>query len=227
VRCNFDNRAGKLMPGMFARVTLRMPIGRRLAIPDSGVLRSGTRDVAFVDRGDGYLTPRAVELGPHLGQDYVVLKGLRAGERIVSSANFLIDSESQLQAALGGFEPPAPTPGGQPPVALATSKTTIEMTTEPSPPYRGHNQVKVSLRDAKGDSVTGAEVSVVFFMAGMPAMGMPAMRVPAKAAERGKGIYVADIDLEHGGTWQATIMAQKSGVEIATKQLDVAVGGGM
>ncbi len=228
VRCEFDNRAGKLMPGMFARATLQIPMGRRLAIPDSAVLRNGTRDVAFVDRGHGYLTPREVGLGPHLGQDYVVLSGLRAGERIVSSANFLIDSESQLQSALGGFAPPEPAPAAKPssvPVAAAEAK--IEMTTEPNPPYRGRNKVICKLRDANGVPVSGAEVSVTFFMAGMPAMGMPAMRVPAKAVEQAGGIYVADVNLENGGTWQVKIVAQKGGVEFAAKLLDVAVGGGM
>jgi len=227
VRCDFDNRAGKLMPGMFARMTLRMPMGRRLAIPDSGVLRSGTRNVAFVDRGDGYLTPREVELGPHVGQDYVVLSGLSAGERIVSSANFLIDSESQLQAALGGFAPPTPAPGGQPAIALAVGGATIEMTTDPNPPYRGRNKVTCSLRDAKGAAVNGAEVSVTFFMAGMPAMGMPATRIQAKAAEQGNGTYVTDVNLESGGTWQVTIVAQKGGSQLAMRQLEVSAGGGM
>jgi len=227
VRCNFENRAGKLMPGMFARVALSLPMGRRLAIPDGAVLRNGTHNVAFVDRGDGYLMPREVELGPRVGRDFIVLSGLRAGERIVSSANFLIDSESQLQAALGAFAPPSPAPTGQPAIAPVASKATIEMTTEPKDPYRGRNKVKVSLRDADGKPVTGADVSVVFFMAGMPAMGMPAMRIPAKAVEQPNGTYLADIKLESGGTWQVTIMARKGGVEIAAKQMDVAVGGGM
>lgn len=225
VRCNFDNRAGKLMPGMFARVTLRMPMGRRLAIPDGGVLRSGTRNVAFVDRGDGYLDPREVDLGAHVGHDYVVLGGLGAGERIVSSANFLIDSESQLQAALGGFAPPLS--GGQAAIALAVGGATIEMTTDPNPPYRGHNKVTCTLRDARGAAVIGADVSVTFFMAAMPAMGMPATRIQAKAAEQGNGTYVADVNLESGGTWQVTIMAQKGGSQLAMRQLEVSAGGGM
>ncbi len=101
------------------------------------------------------------------------------------------------------------------------------MTTEPSQPYRGRNKVKVALRDANGHPIADADVSVVFFMAGMPAMGMPAMRVPAKAVAQGDGNYAADIKLDSGGTWQVTIVAQKGGVEIASKQLDVAVGGGM
>ncbi len=69
-----------------------------LTIPASGVFQSGTRQIAFVDRGDGYFEPREIEIGARAGDDLVVLKGLKAGEHIVTSANFLIDSESQLQA---------------------------------------------------------------------------------------------------------------------------------
>jgi hypothetical protein len=79
-----------------------------LAIPASGVFQSGTRQIAFVDHGGGYFEPRDIEVGARAGDDFVVLKGLKAGERIATSANFLIDSESQLQAAMGSFAPPPP-----------------------------------------------------------------------------------------------------------------------
>ena len=64
-----------------------------------------------MERSDGYLEPREVQLGSRVGDDFIVLKGLKAGEQIVTSANFLIDSESQLQAALGSFVPPPPGAG--------------------------------------------------------------------------------------------------------------------
>ena len=64
-----------------------------------------------MDHGQGYLEPRDVTLGPRAGDEFVVLKGLKAGERVVTSANFLVDSESQLQAALGSFVPPPPGAG--------------------------------------------------------------------------------------------------------------------
>src|SRR5206468_3538911 len=83
----------------------------QLVIPVSGVLQSGTRQIVFVDRGAGYLEPRHVQLGSRAGDQFMVLKGLKAGERIVTSANFLIDSESQLQAAIGSFTPPPPGAG--------------------------------------------------------------------------------------------------------------------
>ena len=70
------------------------------------MLQTGLHNVAFVDRGDGYLEPRELELGRHLDGGFVVRKGLAEGERVVSSANFLVDSESQLQAALGAYTPP-------------------------------------------------------------------------------------------------------------------------
>src|SRR2546426_404231 len=85
--------------------------GNQLVIPANGVLHSGTREIVFVDRGGGYLEPRDVQLGLQAGDQYIVLKGLKAGERIVTSANFLIDSESQLQAAIGSFVPPPPGAG--------------------------------------------------------------------------------------------------------------------
>lgn len=228
VRVSLANRGGKLMPGMFGRVAIALPMGRHLTIPDSGVLRTGLHNIVFIDRGDGYLVPREVELGPHAGSQYIVLRGLRAGERIVSSANFLVDSESQLQAAMGNFAPPPPGAGGSAqPAGAREPELKIEMTTEPSPPYRGHNVARVTLRDAGGKPVTGAQVTVSFFMAAMPAMGMAAMHAGGTATEQGGGVYEAPVDLDSGGTWQVTITAVKDGRALGTRQLNVSVGGGM
>src|SRR6267154_690695 len=108
VRCSFPNPNGLLKLSMYVGVAITPHLGRGLVIPDTGVFRTGEHNVVFIDRGDGYLTPTEVELGAHLGHSFQVLKGLSAGQRIVSSANFLIDSESQLQAAAGTFVPPPP-----------------------------------------------------------------------------------------------------------------------
>src|SRR6202521_2848480 len=108
VRCEFKNQKVQLLPGMFAHVALDLPLGDQTVIPDSAVLRTGTHNVAFVDRGDGYLTPAEIALGQHVGDEFIVLKGLAPGQQIVSSANFLIDWESQLHAAAGGVVPPPP-----------------------------------------------------------------------------------------------------------------------
>src|SRR6201993_633685 len=111
VRCEFNNPKGQLLPGMFARVALDLPMGEQTVIPDTAVLRAGRHSVPFIDRKDGYLTPAEIELGQHVSDQFIVLRGLSPGQQVVSSANFLVDSESQLQAAAGAFLPP-PSGGG-------------------------------------------------------------------------------------------------------------------
>src|SRR5713226_3835189 len=110
-RLVFSNPGLTLTPGMFVNVTLKVAMGKQLVIPATGVLQSGTRQIVFVSRGDGYIEPREVQLSSRAGDDFIVLKGVKAGEEIVTSANFLIDSESQLEAALGTFVPPPPGAG--------------------------------------------------------------------------------------------------------------------
>jgi Cu(I)/Ag(I) efflux system membrane fusion protein/cobalt-zinc-cadmium efflux system membrane fusion protein len=159
-----------------------------------------------------------------VGDDFVVTRGLRAGERIVTSANFLIDSESQLQAALGSFAPP---PGAGGAVAASTPQTTLDFSTEPSPARRGNNTLRVRLADASGSPIIGAEVSVVFFMPAMPAMGMAAMRVESRLSETGNGNYQGAGALQSGGTWQVTITARRGGQVIGARQMSVNATGGM
>jgi len=225
IRIVFLNSGLQLKPGMFVNVALKVPMGRQLVIPASGVLQSGTRQIAFVERSDGYLDPREVELGPRIGDDFVVAKGLKAGERIVTSANFLIDSESQLQAALGSFVPPPPGAGAA--SAMNAPQASAELTSEPNPPNKGSNVFRVRLADANGSPISGAEVSVTFFMPAMPAMGMAAMRTPVALSDKGNGVYESSGVLGSGGTWQATILAKKNGQTIASRQLSVNATGGM
>jgi multidrug efflux pump subunit AcrA (membrane-fusion protein) len=229
VRCEFNNPKIQLLPGMFAHVVLDLPIGEQTVIPETAILRTGTHNVAFVDRGDGYLTPAEIELGPHVSDEFIVLKGLSPGQQIVSSANFLIDSESQLQAAAGAFVPPPPGVGanaaGQ--AVEAIPQASIEFTNDPNPLVRGHNKMIVTIHDSKGAPISGGLVTVSFYMAPMPAMGMAAMRAQGTAVDQGKGTYLANIDLPSGGTWSLTITASKDGNTIATKQLNVSASGSM
>ncbi len=224
-RLVFANPGLKLTPGMFVNVTLKVPMGKQLVIPASGVLQSGTRQIAFVSRGDGYIEPREVLLGSRAGDDFVVLKGLKAGEQIVTSANFLIDSESQLQAALGTFVPPPPGAGAA--GAINAPQAKAELTTAPDPPHKGSNTFRVKLTDASGAPIQGAEVSVTFSMPAMPAMGMAAMRTQVSLTEKGNGLYEGLGQLDSGGTWQVTIVAKKNGQIVASKQLSVNATGGM
>jgi Cu(I)/Ag(I) efflux system membrane fusion protein/cobalt-zinc-cadmium efflux system membrane fusion protein len=225
VRIVFGNPGLQLKPGMFVNVVLQVPMGRQLVIPASGVLQSGARQIVFVNRGDGYLEPRDVQLGARVGDVFIVMKGLKAGEKIVTSANFLIDSESQLQAALGSFVPPPPGAGAA--SAINAAQASAELTSDPSPPRKGANVFRVKLADANGAPVSGAEVSVTFTMPAMPAMGMAAMRTPVPLSDKGNGVYEGSGQLENGGTWQVSIIARKNGQVIASKQLSVSATGGM
>ncbi len=103
VRVEFSNSGLELKPDMFADVVLRADLGERLAVPDSAVLDTGTRSVAFVETEPGVFEPRELKIGLRLEDEYEVLSGVSEGERVVVSANFLIDSESKLKAALAGM----------------------------------------------------------------------------------------------------------------------------
>jgi Cu(I)/Ag(I) efflux system membrane fusion protein/cobalt-zinc-cadmium efflux system membrane fusion protein len=227
VRFVFDNPGLLLKPGMFVNVSIAVPLGRQLVIPASGVLQTGSREIAFLDRGEGYLEPREIQVGPRLDDHVVVLKGLRVGDRIVSSANFLVDSEAQLQAALGSFAPPPPGAGAAAAMNGPAEQATIEFSSEPSPPRKGGNMLRVKLTDAQGKPITQAQVKVTFYMPAMPAMGMAAINKAAPLADKGNGTYESPLELPNGGSYQVTITAAKDSKTITSKQLNLTATGGM
>jgi RND family efflux transporter MFP subunit len=96
VRIELPNRGGLLKPGMFANAELQVDLGRRLAIPQSAVLDTGVRQVVYVRQGPNRFAGREVRLGQTAGDMVQVVQGLAEGEEVVTSANFLIDSQSQL-----------------------------------------------------------------------------------------------------------------------------------
>jgi len=104
VRLEFPNPDFKLKPDMFADVQLNIGYGTQTVVPQEAVLDSGSEQIVFVATGDGYFEPRKVQLGPRLEDRVVVLAGLKAGETIVTSGNFLIDSESRLKNAMAGMK---------------------------------------------------------------------------------------------------------------------------
>jgi Cu(I)/Ag(I) efflux system membrane fusion protein len=104
VRIDINNRDFRLRPGMYVNAELGMDMGEALTVPVSAIMPTGTRSVVFVDKGEGKLEPRIVQLGSKYGDIYEVQSGLQENERVVSSANFLIDAESKVQGALRGFE---------------------------------------------------------------------------------------------------------------------------
>jgi membrane fusion protein, copper/silver efflux system len=104
VRLDIQNPDLKLKPDMYVDLVLDMDMGRSLVVPVSAIIPTGKRNIAFVDKGEGKLEPRVLELGGKFGDVYAVKSGLRKGERVVASANFLIDAESKIQGALKDFE---------------------------------------------------------------------------------------------------------------------------
>ena len=111
--------------------------------------------------------------------------------------------------------------------APAEQQANVELTTDPDPPHKGSNIVRVKLTGQDGPPVAGASVTVTFYMAAMPAMGMAAMKTVVNATDKGAGVYEGKGELGSGGTWQVTIRAQQSGQTIANKQLTVNATGGM
>jgi Cu(I)/Ag(I) efflux system membrane fusion protein len=97
VRFTIGNPNGRLKPGMFSNVEVKINLGKKLSIPDDAVLDTGTRQVVYVDKGEGNFEPREVILGIRAEGLREVLRGLRPGEKVASSAAFLIDSEAQLK----------------------------------------------------------------------------------------------------------------------------------
>jgi hypothetical protein len=228
-RLVFPNPGLLLKPGMFVNVALAAPAGKQLAIPASSIFHSGTRNLIFVNKGEGNLEPREVELGPRVGDDYVVLKGIKPRESLVTSANFLIDSEAQLQAAAGAYAPPPPGAGAAAAMNALPSAThgNVELITDPTPPRKGSNVFRVKLTGSNGAPISGAQVNATFFMPAMPAMGMAAMKTSLDLSDKGSGMYEGKGDLGSGGTWQVTITARQNGTVIASKQLTVNATGGM
>jgi hypothetical protein len=111
-RALVDNPEGKLKLEMFANVRIDYDLGEKLAVPEDAVMHAGTRDIVFVADANGYFTPKTVKLGTKAQGYYEVLQGLAANEEVVTSGNFLVDSESKLNAVLSQMGEPNQPSGG-------------------------------------------------------------------------------------------------------------------
>ncbi len=102
VRILTDDQHGVLKPEMYVNVSISVALGQQLAVPKEAVFDTGVRRIVFIDKGQGVFEPRDVTIGAAVDELYEVTGGLAEGERVVTSGNFLIDSESRLKAALEG-----------------------------------------------------------------------------------------------------------------------------
>lgn len=139
VRFSIPNPGGQLRPQMFADVEMMVDLGRKLAVPDEAVIDTGLRKIVYVDKGDGYFEPRQVTTGIRAEKMIEVVSGLTAGEKVASSANFLIDSEAKLKgieaagAAAGGAAQKAAPPADSKPDAAP-----VQRPKQDAPPAGAH-----------------------------------------------------------------------------------------
>jgi Cu(I)/Ag(I) efflux system membrane fusion protein len=234
VRFEFPNPIGKLKPQMYATVELQVDLGTRLAVPTAAVLETGVRQIVFVAKGDGRYEPRTIRLGQRAEGWVEVLEGLKENEQVATSANFLIDSESRLQAAtnamgligMADWQMRSAQMGeaGGAPAASAMKQNvggvTVTLTTVPESPRKGTNTVRIKVTDAQGQPVTDAKVRVAYTMA------MPGMEVEEiKAVHTDSGVYEAVVDLGMKGAWDIQILIQRGGTAPVTAIFQLKAGG--
>jgi membrane fusion protein, copper/silver efflux system len=227
---------GDLRPEMYGNVELHVPVGERLVVPRTAILDSGDRQVVFVDGGDGRLVPRDVRLGGRFDDMVEVKDGVAPGEGVVTSANFLVDSESKLAAtesmmgmmgALGmghvqmeGAHPMAMQGGA---AGEAEEKAIDDLRVAVFPAGEtatvGANAIRVRVHDAAGNPVTGATVGFTY------TMDMPGMAIEeTKAHEVGDGVYEAPARFTMAGPWGLVVEVTRPGKPPAREKFTLRVG---
>lgn len=223
VRVELPNPGQKLKPGMYGNVILQTDPVNTLVVPKEAVLETGLRQLVFLDRGQGRYEPALVKLGRR-SQDYVeVLEGLKEGERIVTSANFLLDAESKLasassmQAMMGrigmadwqmrgahegkmeGMDM-GETTGMVVAETRQTDGVSLSLDTIPAKPKAGGVLLRLRLTSQTGKPVTNAAVTFVYTM---PMPGMTDSKVPAHHIK--DDLYEGTVMFGMGGIWIVTV----------------------
>lgn len=249
VRLDLPNPDIRIKPDMYGNVLIHVNWGNKLAVPEQAVLDSGTQTLVFVVRGEGLFEPRSVTLGPKVGAYYEVRAGVAEGDRVVTSGNFLIDSESKLMAAtnmmgalgmggirmeqaqmgkmdMGGMEMEAPKAQEAKPAGAKLEKQTggltLALSTEPAPSRIGENQIRLKVTDETGKPVSNAKVLLSYTMS-MP--GMVPATIPMTLVK--DGMYEARANLGMGGQWDLTLTIQRAGRPDIKETFSVTAGGGM
>jgi hypothetical protein len=216
VRMEFANPNLSLKPEMFTNISMSVSIGRQLLVPQDAVMDTGSEQYVFIDKSNGYVQPRKVKVSAEAGEKVGIEQGLRSGERVVTGANFVVDSESRLKGAFAGMGSPS-----QAPVGTGTrAKQTISIEVlGPKTAKTGMNAIRLLVRDANGKPITGAQVDVGL---SMPQMGaMPPMSSKATLSESGDGVYTGQIEFPMAWTWQTTVTVRKNGNVIGVAQTSI------
>ena len=190
VRIELPNPGGLLKPAMFAQVELSAGSKEKVvAVPTSAVIDSGTRQIVLLDRGEGRFEPREVKLGRRSDTFVEVMEGVREGEPVVVAANFLIDAESNLKAAIGGFGHAAHGgKAGTQPAAPASAGHRAQGTVEAIDPATG----MVSIAHGPVESLKWPAMTMEFKLANdsLRAALKPGSAVSFEFVERAQGEWV-------------------------------------
>lgn len=205
VRVQLKNPGNQFKLDQFVNVFVRMEEQKNLVVPSDAVLNTGEKQYVFIDLGDGYFDPRQLRIGVQTAEETSIEEGLKEGERVVTAANFLLDSEARLRGVLENMGKPK-----QPTETIAQPKTKLNIQIlQPKTAKTGDNEFKVSVKDASGNPITGSEVEVTIFM---PQMGnMPPMTSKGVLLDQGNGIYAGTLSVPMAWTWETTISVRKDG----------------
>ena len=251
VRVELPNPGLKLKPGMYGNVILQTEAVHTLIVPKEAVLETGLRQLVFLDRGQGRYEPASVKLGRRSQDSVEVLDGLREGDRIVTSANFLLDAESKLASASsmqammgrigmadwqmrGAYEGKMegmqemgnmPGMGSMKETVVAEIRQTggfsLSLTTVPEKLKAGDVLLKLKLTDQAGRPVPNAQVLFVYTM---PMPGMADSKVTAHHAK--DGFYEGTVRFGMGGTWVVAVSVTVSGRPPIVEKFQFSVAGG-
>jgi len=216
VRVEFPNPDLTLKPDMFVNFKLSVPLGRQLTIPADALLDTGTLQYVFIDLGLRYFEPRMVKAGARTENLVAVEDGLKAGDHVVTAANFILDSESRLKGAFASMGEPTRVPVGAP--APGTQNLQVEVL-EPKTAKPGSNSIRLLLKDSSGKPIEDAEVQVGL---SMPQMGnMPPMSSGAVLQHEGGGVYSGTLQCLRAWPWETTVPAKKDGRVIGTAKTTI------
>ncbi|MCI0415029.1 efflux RND transporter periplasmic adaptor subunit [bacterium] len=216
VRIQLRNPNSQFKPDQFVNVVLQTPEKTVLVVPNDAVLNTGDKQYVFVELGSGYFDPRQVQIGIQTKEGTEIATGVKEGERVVTAANFLLDSEARLRGVLENMGKPSKAQTMQ--VAPSTGGLVIQVL-EPKTAKTGDNRMRVSVKDAGGKPVSGAEVEVTL---SMPQMGaMPPMSNKAMLLDQGNGIYAGNIEFQMAWTWETTIVVKKENKVIGSMKTTV------
>lgn len=204
IRIQLKNPDDQLKPDQFVNVFIKTEEQKALVVPTDSVLNTGEQQYVFVDLGNGYFDPRQVRTGIQTQEGIAVEEGLKEGERVVTSANFLLDSEARLRGVLENMG--KPTQASTNTNTQPTSNLTIQIL-KPKTPKTGDNEFEVSVKGADGNPISNAEVEITL---SMPQMGsMPAMSNKGMLLDQGNGIYQGTIHVAGPWTWETTVAVSK------------------